>query len=65
MSFQPIVSRKTEREADHVTPAHSRSRIWCWRAGTKVTTVTLACGHTKVYRGDSVPKDKALCKQCL
>lgn len=64
MPYQEIVSRKTEREPDRSTPAHSRSRIWSWRAGTEVTTVTLACGHTKVYRGMFVPKTKAWCKEC-
>lgn len=66
MPYQEIVSRKTTTEPDKSTPAHSRSRTWSWRRGTDVTTVTLSCGHTKAYRGDvhSVPKTKALCKEC-
>jgi hypothetical protein len=64
--YRRIVDRSTRRESDRSTPAHSRSRVWSWRAGTEVTTVTLSCGHTKDYRGDvhRVPKVKALCKQC-
>lgn len=63
--YQEIVSRTTRQEPDKATPAHSKSRTFSWRAGTKVTTVTLACGHSKVYRGfDEGPKFKALCKEC-
>lgn len=29
-----------------------------------VTTVTLECGHQKVYRGGNVPGTKAQCKEC-
>lgn len=63
--YQAVVDRETHQEDDKMTPAHSRSRTFSWRAGTKVTTVTLACGHTKQYRGfDNGPKNKALCKEC-
>lgn len=64
-TFRKIVSRKVSQEPDKSTPAHSRSRVWSWRAGTRVTTVTLSCGHTKDYRGDYAPKHRALCKECL
>jgi hypothetical protein len=40
-----------------------RGRMFSWRA-IPVTTLTLECGHTKVVRGDNVPKHKALCKKC-
>jgi len=64
--YQKIVSRSERQEDDKQTPARSKSRTWSWRAGTKVTTVTLACGHTKEYRGfDGGPKFHALCKECL
>lgn len=40
-----------------------RGRTFSWRA-TPVTTLTLECGHTKVIRGDNVPKHKTVCKEC-
>jgi len=64
MPYREIVGRKVRQEPDKSTPAHSRGRVWSWRAGTKVTTVNLSCGHTKDYRGDYVPKSQALCKEC-
>lgn len=34
-------------------------------SSTDVHTLTLECGHTKVYRGHAAaPKHKALCKAC-
>jgi hypothetical protein len=60
--FQKIIRRKTRRE-----PSKSswRGRLFTWRAGTEVTTVTLACGHKKTYRGMYVPEEQALCKECV
>jgi hypothetical protein len=61
--YRSIVGRKTQREPNRTSV---RGRLFTWRAGTDVTTVTLSCGHTKVYRGfkDSAPKEKALCHEC-
>ena len=40
-----------------------KSKTFTWWQ-TKVTTLTLECGHQKVYRGDSTPKSTAICKEC-
>lgn len=40
-----------------------RGRHYTWWQ-VKITTVTLDCGHTKVFRGDSVPKAKVRCPAC-
>lgn len=48
----------TKDEKVNLTP-----RTFYYRM-TPVTTLILECGHTKVYRGDYVPKHKALCKEC-
>lgn len=62
--FREIVARSRSQAPNRQTPAHSRSRTWSWRRGVDIWTLTLSCGHTKVYRGDYTPKNMALCKEC-
>lgn len=40
-----------------------RGRNYTWWQ-VPVTTLTLECGHTKVYRGDGVPSKKVRCAAC-
>lgn len=40
-----------------------RGRNYTWWQ-TRVTTVTLECGHTKVFRGETIPKAKVRCTAC-
>lgn len=50
----------TQRE--QIKEEHVGRRSW-WV--TLVTTLTLECGHQKVYRGyGGVPKTKVRCKDC-
>jgi hypothetical protein len=53
-----VSSRKNWDETVNLTP-----RTFYYRV-IPVTTLVLECGHTKVYRGDYVPKHKALCHVC-
>jgi hypothetical protein len=43
--YRDVVSRSMKQESDKSTPAHSKSRVWSWRAGTEVWTLLLSCGH--------------------
>lgn len=53
--FRTIVSRNVQHEE------HVGRRSW-WMV--EITTLTLQCGHTKVYRGCGVPREKVRCRTC-
>jgi hypothetical protein len=50
------IINSTRKLEDHV----GKRSWWC----VPVTTLTLECGHTRVYRGHQVPKNKCKCKEC-
>jgi len=60
MPYRKIVDCKVTKERDSmsVTP-----KTLNWRRGIDIFTLTLECGHKKVYRG-TAPDNRALCKQC-
>lgn len=60
MTYRAIVGRKVEKEPDRTSV---RGGAFSWRRGIDIITVTLECGHQKVYRGEA-PKEKARCAEC-
>lgn len=60
MPYRKIVDCRTSKEAD---TASNNSHGFTWRRGIDVYTVTLECGHKKVYRGQA-PSYRAMCKEC-
>jgi len=54
------IKQKVRTQEDHV--GKGRGFTW-WMV--PITTLHLECGHTKVYRGDYVPSEKARCFACL
>lgn len=60
MAYQMIIGRKVEQEPNKTSV---RGRTFSWRRGVDIITVTLECGHQKVYRGNA-PKRKAQCEEC-
>jgi len=56
--WRKIVRRERETE-EHI----GKGRGFTWWM-TESTTLHLECGHTKVYRGMSVPAKKVRCSEC-
>lgn len=57
--WRRIVASSRAKE-EHVSLT---TRTFNYRA-VFVTTITLECGHKRVYRGDSAPSSRALCREC-
>lgn len=61
--WRKIVRRVKTEDAHGSLRSHGRMLHFNYHM-VPVTTLHLECGHTKVYRGDSVPKKKVLCSSC-
>lgn len=55
------ITGRSEKWEQHTS---SRGRLFRWWQ-VRITTVTIDCGHTKVFRGDGIPKAKVRCPACL
>jgi hypothetical protein len=60
MPYRKIVKCVKSKERDSLSITHKTLN---WRRGIDIFTLTLECGHKKVYRG-SAPDQRALCKKC-
>lgn len=54
------IKGRVRTQEEHI----GKSRCFTWWM-VPITTLHLECGHTKVYRGDYVPGEKARCSACL
>jgi hypothetical protein len=57
--WRSIVKRNVRKKEN--TSVNGRTWRW-WVSYT--TTLTLSCGHTKVFGGDGGPAHKARCNEC-
>jgi len=54
------IIKKTEKWSERV---NLTQKTFSW-SKTKITTLKLECGHTKVYRGDYAPAARVKCNEC-